>query len=478
MRSTEPAAEESKGLRRNLSVWAALGLSLALLGPSMAANINPQGPAGLVGSSVPLVFALSAVGVLLVAHSFVRLSQHVASAGSVYGFIGASIGPRSGFVAGWLLLGTYVAFAVTTIAGASLFLDEFFATAFDLDLAWELFAAVVVVLVAVLASRPAKAATNVLLAVEVITIVLILAVAIVVLVKVAGGAGPDGGSEVSALFSLSDGVSTSALFAAMVFGFLSFAGFEAAATLGEETRNPRRTIPIALLGTVVLAGVFFVVVTTAEVLGFGTNADGVAALTGSGSLVGDLARMYLSGAVGDLVTLGAAVSAFGSALACAVGASRLLFAMGRDGFISTRLGEARESDGVPRNAVAAVLVVAAAILVVLRLVATDQAVDVFFWAATLGSLALLVAYFMSLLGAGRFLFLTLPRRAPLIEAAIPLAGLALIGYVLYRNVWPIPDAPYNTFPYVVAAWAAIGLAVVICTPGLARRMGARLTVED
>jgi amino acid transporter len=314
--------------------------------------------------------------------------------------------------------------------------------------------------------------------VEVLTILLILSVAVVSLVKVASGSGPGGGSEIASLFSLPENTGTSAVFAAMVFGFLSFAGFEAASTLGEETRNPRRTIPIALMGTVALAGVFFVIVTSAVVLGFGTSADGTAAITGSGSLVGDLGRMYITGAVGDAVTLGAGISAFGSALACTVGASRLLFAMGRDGFITTKLGATRDRDGVPQQAVNAILASALVILLALRVLATDQVIDVFFWSATLGSLALLVAYFMSLVGAGRFLFLRTPRRAPLVEAVIPVAGMALIAYVLYRNVWPIPDSPYNTFPYIVAAWVVIGLVVVIGTPGLARRIGERLVFED
>src|ERR1700710_1101573 len=87
---TEP---RQTGLRRELSVWEAIGLSLALMAPSMAANINPQGTAGTVGRAVPLAFALATVGVLLIAYTFVRLSQRFHHAGSVYGFVGATLGP-------------------------------------------------------------------------------------------------------------------------------------------------------------------------------------------------------------------------------------------------------------------------------------------------------------------------------------------------------------------------------------------------
>ncbi|WP_236794772.1 APC family permease [Amycolatopsis sp. GM8] len=467
---------QQRGLQRNLSVWAALGLSVALLGPSMAVNINPQAPAGKVGPAVPLVFVLSMVGVLLVAHAFARLSQHIANAGSVYGFIGATIGPRSGFVGGWLLLGTYVAFAMCTASGAALFFGDFLKTALNFDIRWEFVIIPVLLVVGFLALRPARAATKVLLVVEFVTIGLILTVAIVVFAKVIGGSGPASGAHVSALFTLPDGVGGSALFAAMIFGFLSFAGFEAASTLGEETRNPKRDIPVAIVGTVIVAGIFFAVVTSAEVLGFGTGPDGTAAFTASPSLVGDLASRYLGGPVGDLVTLGAAFSAFGSSIACTVGASRLLFAMGRDGFITEKLGSADKS-GVPRVAVGSILAVVVLALVAMRLFATSAVVDVFFWTATIGALLLLVAYLLCLAGASAFIGRRRSGSISRAEIAIPIAGIAVVGYVLYRNVWPVPDPPYNTFPYLVAAWLAIGVALVVATPGLAQRIGARLSAE-
>ena len=90
-------------LRRELSIWEAVGVSLALMAPSMAANINPQGSALTVGRAVPLTFVLATIGVLLVAYTFVRLCQQFHHAGSVYGFVGATLGPRAGVVSGWSL---------------------------------------------------------------------------------------------------------------------------------------------------------------------------------------------------------------------------------------------------------------------------------------------------------------------------------------------------------------------------------------
>src|SRR5882724_1480223 len=127
----EPTAAAPAGsagrrtLRRRLSVWQTVGLSIALMAPSMAANINPQATAGSVGRAVPLAFALATVGVLLVAYTFVRLCQQFHHAGSVYGFVGATLGARAGLVAGWALLGTYLLYGVVTSMAAGIFGTSF-----------------------------------------------------------------------------------------------------------------------------------------------------------------------------------------------------------------------------------------------------------------------------------------------------------------------------------------------------------------
>lgn len=96
---TAPSQEDH--LKRNLNVWEAIALSIAIMAPSMAANINPQASAGVVGRAVPLSFLVATLTALLIAHSFVRLSQRYHHAGSVYGFVGATIGPRSSVFSGF-----------------------------------------------------------------------------------------------------------------------------------------------------------------------------------------------------------------------------------------------------------------------------------------------------------------------------------------------------------------------------------------
>ena len=328
-------------LHRNLSVWEAIGISLALMAPSMAASINPQGTATTVGRAVPIAFALAFVGVLLVAYTFVRLTQRFHHSGSVYGFVGATLGPRAGVVSGWALTGTYTFYAVVTSMAGGRFAANFLNAigVWKNPPTWSgfLLGLIGMVLVWWLAITPARGGTRILLAAEGITVLLILIVIVIVFAKLAGHSAPHGLGVDWSVFSLPSGVPLSTIFLGVVFGFLSFAGFEAASTLGEETRRPRRDIPRAILGVAIFGGIYFVVVTAVEVMGFGTSAKGVAAFINSTSLIGDLGTSYVSSWLGTIITAGAMISAFGCALASTVGASRLAFAMGRDGMLPARL---------------------------------------------------------------------------------------------------------------------------------------------
>src|SRR6266700_6706133 len=195
--ATTPAEKttQGSGLKRSLSVWQAVGLSLALMAPSIAANINPQGAIG-AGRAVPLAFLIAAFGVLLVAYTFVRLCQYYRHSGSVYAFVGATLGPRAGVVAGWGLVGTYTFYAVTTAAAAGIFgtglLDSLGVWTNQPSWSPMLIVGVVLALALLLAALPARGGTNVLLVVEVCTVALILVVTVVVLVKLLSHSAPGG----------------------------------------------------------------------------------------------------------------------------------------------------------------------------------------------------------------------------------------------------------------------------------------------
>ena len=116
------AAQGGPKLAKSLSLWQVVGVSVALMAPSMAANINPQGSVGTVGRAVPLTFVIALVGVLFIAYVFARLTQRFHHSGSVYGFVGATLGPRAGVIAGWSLMGTYIFYGLLTAMASAIFL--------------------------------------------------------------------------------------------------------------------------------------------------------------------------------------------------------------------------------------------------------------------------------------------------------------------------------------------------------------------
>jgi amino acid transporter len=487
--ATTPAqikTKQGQGLKRSLSVWQAVGLSLALMAPSMAANINPQGAELAAGRAVPLAFLISAFGVLLVAYTFVRLCQYYRHAGSVYAFVGATLGPRFGVIAGWALAGTYTFYAVTTAAAAGIFgaglLDSLGLWRNQPSWAPILFVGVVLALALVLAALPARGGTNVLLIVEVCTVTLIIVVTVVVLVRVIAGDAPGGGHFTWSVFSLGPGTGVSGLFLGVVFGFLSFAGFEASSTLGEETRNPTRDIPRAMLGVAIFGGVYFVVVTAAEMMGFGTSAKGLSAFGSSPSLLGDLGTSFVGSWVGNVITAGTIVSAFGCCLACTVGAARLIYAMSRDSFGTRGVGAAHSRWGTPAAATGVVTVTAVAIYIVYVAVSAHPAAvaeNAFLWSGTIGTLILLVAYLLATVGMTLLVFIRREMPSvPMWQIVIPIAAVIVLGYTIYRNVYPYPTGDAFWFPIIAGAWLAAAVIGVLVAPGTARQLGAALAARE
>ena len=467
---------ESPRLRRELHLWEAVGISLALMAPSMAANINPQGTAGSVGRAVPLAFALATVGVLLIAWTFVRLTQRFDHAGSVYGFVGATLGPRTGVISGWALMGTYTFYGVVTATAAGIFGAEFLdALGIWTDQpGWAPFVVGAVALAGVwaLASSNIRGGTRVLLVIEGTTVALILIVSVIILFKLISGTAPNGNTVDLSVFTVPGGTGLSAVFLGVVFGFLSFAGFEAAATLGEEAEEPRRDIPRAILGVAVFGGLYFIFVTAVEVMAFGTDAQGVKAFIASGSLLGDLGRQFVAGWVGELITIGAAVSAFGCALACVVGATRMLYALSRDEVGPAPLGTVSPRSGVPARSTATVALGAYVIIALGWFVFGVAPFDLFVASGTIGTLILLLVYALATIGAAKLLFFSGERQVATWEVVVPFLALVVIGYTLYRNI------SAGWYPVIALLWVVAGIALTFIRNDATRRAGERLMAEE
>jgi amino acid transporter len=477
--SSTPSAPKGR-----LPLWAALALSLATVGPTLAMSGNGQGLVAIVGKSVPLVFVIGLVGVALVGYGFMRLTRHLNHAGSAYGLIGGTIGARAGFFSGFGMLGAYLGFSTGTLALTAAFVNALIAAlqpgvAHPFQLPWILVAAIGGVVSFLLAGRDVALIAKVLLVIEGVGI---LSMVVLVIAIFGHGGGPNGFDFSTFSFS---GVNVSQVLSGVVAAFLSWAGFEACASLGEETKDPKRNIPRALFGTLALTGVLFVVVMFAETIGFGTDAHGLKAMATSGNTLGDLGHTYVGGWFGVLVIFTSACAAFGCHMATAASSARMIYAFSRDGFGPRALSKL-DSKGGPRRAAWLVVIFTFVVLVICSLTGWpvegtgNAAIDAYFYFAVAGTVSLMVAYFMVEVAA--VYFVNNRRFHPVhggkgrvLGTLLPFLGAIVIAVVIWFNVKD------SSSPFVAGLvgiyWCVLGLILSLAASKLARRVGASLAKE-
>ena len=230
-------------LESRLTLPEALGLSLSVVAPTVTAAFNITLVVQAAGPAAPLAFLIAAVATALVALSFMAFTTRVAHAGSAYAYISHTFGSRAGFVAGWTLLLVYLGFA-TGFAGL---FGSFIGAALAgfgiaLGRSWLAIGAAAMLLAWWLAHRDMRLAGRLMLGLEAAAVLAIVALCVRILLQVH----PSTAQSLQSFQPSSQFGGWTGLGFGMVFTFLCFGGFEGAATLGEETLNPRRNIPCLL----------------------------------------------------------------------------------------------------------------------------------------------------------------------------------------------------------------------------------------
>lgn len=461
--TTEQTKTSPGGLKRELKVADAAAFSVGLIGPVGVMALLGAGAASILGGGATWAFIFALVAVALVAYGFVKLSRHISHTGSVYATVGLTLGARSGFIAGWCLFFAYVTIGAGSGIEIGLFVQQLFKDlGFSFEPDWIWVTIIALVLVVLLGRREVHVITRILLYAELIGALFVTILDVVILIRVGSNTAPGGQTFSWKFLELPAGTDIGVIAAAAVFGFLAFAGFEGAATLGEETSNPKRDIPRAFKIALTVVGAFYLLSIVAQSLGYGLDAAGVKKFSGSSAPYSELASSYVGNWLADILTLAATISLFAIFVGTLSGAARVLFALTRDSGGNNRLARTAPN-GAPTNALSVVALLALLVIVIERL--TGAAVlDATFWALTIGTIALLVAYVLATVGAIRFLFFTKKTVTPKWQIVVPILALVLVGYTLYKNAVGL-DAPYSYFPYMVAVWILIGLAISF-RPGL------------
>lgn len=469
-------ASPPRTLRRELRIADAAAFSIGLIGPVGAMAVNGVGAAGILGTGATWAFIFALAGVVLVAYGFIKLSQHISNSGSVFGLVGVTLGPRAGFIAGWALAGAYLTIGAGSTIAIGLFVTPILKA---LNIAsspdWLVIAVIGVVVVGGLSLTRIRIVAKILLVVEFIGIALVVTLGVVVLVRLIAGHAPAHQALTWRFLSLPHGTGITSVGSAAVFGFLAFAGFEGAASLGEETIHPKRDVPRAIFISIIVVSLFYLFAIITQSLGFGVSAQGVKAFQQTTSTYGDLGNIYVGKVFGILLNTAAALSSLAISLGTMNASARIMFSVGRatgDTKVTTKLSKRAE----PTTALFITLAVALLIFIGQRLAGTPILPAVLYW-LTLGTLSLLVAYALATLGAIKYLFLDRVARAPKWQIVVPILALGFIGYVIYRNTVGVP-APYDRFPYYVLAWILLAALLAIAIPGLSQRVRSSLASTE
>jgi amino acid transporter len=432
-------------LKRTLNRIETVALSVAVIAMMVGMTLNTPFVAGPAGAAVPLVYIISTIGVLCIALSFVRLASKVGHAGSVYGLIRYAQGRNPGFIAGWALLLTYTLFVASALFGFGLFASMLFDPI--VKIAWPTYSLACGIVVWWVTYRDIKLSTRLMLSIELLSIMLLIIVAIVILHKQPASAVPFqvGGAGI---VGISQG---------LVFGVMTFIGFEAAASLGEESRNAFRDVPFAIVATVLIGGAFFTFVSYAQTMGFGL--DNIKAFAAAATPMNDLTSRYLGEQFNVAIKFGALISNFAMAVGSASAASRLLLALARDGFLPQHVASIN-SFGSPKLATHIVMALNMALAVVLPLVVASAS-DLYGYLGTIATLTVLVAYGMMNLAALTHFARQDLQTGQAYRLMPPIIGLLLSAYVLFANLYPVPAAPFNVFPYLAVAYMVIGAAIML-----------------
>jgi amino acid transporter len=441
----------------SLRIWDAIAISVSVIAPGMAMLLNVSGVAIVAGGSTPLAFLLGGIACLALAFVVIGFTRRMASAGYAYTYASRSLGKEAGFMAGWLYFAGMICFVPMTMSGVGYLA----ANLLGLNPKWWIaFFFIGMALFLVLSIVRIKVTTRTQLVVGVLTVAVIVIVDLVTTVK--------GGSHGQALSAFSFGHTVSGgfngVFYGIILGVTSYIGFETAADFGEETANPRRYIPIAIIAATAFAVIFYLWTTYALAIGFGINngakwgADPVGLQT--------IANTFVAHWVGTLVEIGGMCAAFIVSVACATAGTRTLFAMGREGVLPRQFARTHPRFKTPVNATITVAVIATIMALLIGYPLSDTTFgqpfsNYYFW-ATAGTLLIIVVYIMICLGGVVFFARTRATRRwnALVHVGVPVIGAVVFGAALYGSVHPTPPGILKWTPYLAIAWLVIGVGVL------------------
>jgi amino acid transporter len=423
-----------------------LAQAVALISPTMTAALIIPVMYSNTGDWSWMSYALGTIMLLFVAYNLNQFASRSTGAGSMYAYICRGLGVSAGAVGGWSLIWAYLGISVAGATGFSIFADTLLGM-IGLHVPPIALFAVCVATSWYCAWKNVQLSAILMLFFEGISVALILVLCALVLSQ-HHFAVDKAQFDVGTLPWSSVGLG-------VVVAIFSLVGFECATAFGDEAKNPLKTIPNAVMLSLVLSGAFFVFVTYVMVLGVRGYATPLDKLDTPLNTLAELAHVT---PLSIPLSLGAMVSFFALNLSCLNAGARVIYAMGRHGIFHEATADSHETNETPHVAVTVMAIISFALPTIAALFAFKP-LDIFNYAGTLAAFGFITPYFLITVAAPVYLK-RLNEQRP-IDLVMCVASVLLLLIPAVGSVIPIPDPPVNYFPYAYLAYLLIGIAWVL-----------------
>jgi amino acid transporter len=462
-------------------------LSLVDISASTMANIGPAYSfyfsAGFLfltaGIAAPLTIIVAGIAIALLGNTLSQFARAIPSTGGFISFVGKTFGGTSAVTTALLCGAGYIIAISSVLAICGGYLSLMLSYYFSVSIPWVLFSVVFTVGAIFMMVRGVAVSTKLAGFFFGFEMLVLVVVSIAALIKNGGhlSAVPFEPSHITNGFS--------GLAAGFPLAVYLFIGWENSAALAEETDNPRRNVPRAVYLSIALMLVGYVLYAYATATGFKYNVTALnSAIIPFINVSHDVASWLalIAWIAGITSTLGVLISAVNSQC-------RLVFNAGREGLLPRWLGQVHPTRRTPVNAIFAFVAIATVIIAVwalLHLIGGDSgsmsALNFFVESSTMGTILILVVYFLSNLALPFYYRKYRPQEFNVVKhAVLPVLGMIAIAVPVYYLVKPGQASPYDWFPYAALGVIVISVGYAVWLsrrdPGLGDRVGSIIADE-
>lgn len=336
-----------------------------------------------VAIGAPGMFLAAGLVCLLFSVGYAAVSRHITSAGGFAAYIARLLSPRVGAGFAFVAIASYSASLIAVYGLFGSIANEVFTAVVGIELPWQVWTFGTLVVVAILGYFEVRVANRVL-GVLLIAELIFLAILATGILTHGGADGIDVESFVP------HNILGGAPGMAFMLAFLAFLGFEATALYGEETRDPKRTVPVATYTAVIVITLVYTASTWAIALGWGPTEIATAATNDPANFVFNISDRYLGTPFTNVMQLLVVLSFFATLLSIHSALSRYVYSLGRDRILPPTVGKTHNRFRSPYVASIVESVLCLVVLTLFALFDAEPIAVVFSWLSGVASVGVIV----------------------------------------------------------------------------------------